>query len=156
MRHYQYLIINGTNRQPIEITEFAISSTSKDLIPISENAKNLFPGLSSTAIDELQKLKIEFIKKGFATYTDAEALVRLILRKNPIILQKIAKRFPTIIVDECQDLSQSQISTLEELRAAGVKLHFVGDLNQAIYEFRDIDPEDVRKYIVLKNFTKFA
>ncbi|MEQ1292522.1 hypothetical protein ABLT44_16080 [Acinetobacter johnsonii] len=34
----------------------------------------------------------------------------------------------------------------------GTKLHFVGDLDQSIYEFRDVDPNDITKFISDNNF----
>ena len=34
----------------------------------------------------------------------------------------------------------------------GTKLHFVGDLNQAIYEFRDVNPNDIKQFISDNSF----
>lgn len=62
--------------------------------------------------------------------------------------------FPIIIVDECQDLSKGQLEILESLRAQGAALHFVGDMNQSIYEFRKVDPQDTQDYIQKNAFVK--
>nr|CAA6829996.1 MAG: ATP-dependent DNA helicase UvrD/PcrA [uncultured Thiotrichaceae bacterium] len=57
------------------------------------------------------------------------------------------------MIDECQDLSFEQLLILEKLSDIGVKLHFVGDLHQAIYGFRDVDPEVVRQFVIDNKFT---
>src|ERR1019366_8151905 len=58
-----------------------------------------------------------------------------------------------VIVDECQDLSPSQLHLLQELRNAGTKVHLVGDLNQAIYSFRKCDPKLVEDFVTERSFT---
>lgn len=96
---------------------------------------------------ELLELKKKFWKSGFATYEDIEYLSGKLLQENPAIASHIAKRYPLIIVDECQDLSFSQLQILYALHEHGVKLHFVGDLDQSIYKFRNIDPSDTKSFI---------
>ncbi|WP_433272290.1 UvrD-helicase domain-containing protein [Pseudonocardia xinjiangensis] len=55
-------------------------------------------------------------------------------------------RFDELIVDEAQDCSLTDLAILEELRRAGLPLVLVGDLDQAIYEFRDARPDQVRQF----------
>ena len=43
---------------------------------------------------------------------------------------------------------------LQAMNKNGTKLHFVGDLNQSIYDFRDVDPKDITKFISDNNFHK--
>ena len=69
--------------------------------------------------------------------------------------QNLARRFPLIIIDECQDLSQIQLLILEKLTDVGVKLHFIGDLNQSIYEFRNSDPKIILDFINDLKFESF-
>ncbi len=104
-------------------------------------------GRSANEIASLKTKKKEFIKVGFATYPDVEWLCNYLLTKYPILQERLAQRFPVIIVDECQDLSKGQINILELLRSKGTNLHFVGDLNQSIYEFRKVNPQDISDYI---------
>lgn len=96
---------------------------------------------------ELLELKKKFWKSGFATYEDIEYLSGKLLQESPAIASHIAKRYPLIIVDECQDLSFSQLQILHALHDHGAKLHFVGDLDQSIYKFRNIDPSDTKSFI---------
>lgn len=70
-----------------------------------------------------------------------------VLMKSDHLATLIAARFPLIIVDECQDLSWIEINILNQLKSAGTFLHFVGDLNQSIYEFKDADPVTTKQYL---------
>lgn len=97
--------------------------------------------------NDLRDTKNKFWKSGFFTYEDVEILSYLLLKRHVEITRIIAKRFPLIIIDECQDLSLSQLKILSLLREQGTKIHIVGDLDQAIYEFRKIDIEDTKAFI---------
>jgi DNA helicase-2/ATP-dependent DNA helicase PcrA len=94
----------------------------------------------------LKCCKKRFWKAGFATYQDAEFISCRILAAYEDISLRIAKRFPVLIVDECQDLSPAQLKLLECLVAKGVTVHMVGDLDQSIYEFRKVDPALITQF----------
>jgi DNA helicase-2/ATP-dependent DNA helicase PcrA len=98
-------------------------------------------------IIDLKDTKRKFWEAGFFLYEDVEFLSYKLLNIYPKIADLIAKRFPLIIVDECQDLSYIQLLILEILHNHGSIVHLIGDLNQAIYEFRDIEPKDTQKFI---------
>lgn len=95
--------------------------------------------------------KSKFWRSGFATYDDIELLSYRLLASNDLS-KKLATRFPLLIVDECQDLSFCQLRILGRISQAGAKLHFVGDLNQAIYEFRKVDPQRVKSFVDAYSF----
>jgi DNA helicase-2/ATP-dependent DNA helicase PcrA len=97
--------------------------------------------------DQLYELKKKFWKSGFATYQDVELICLKLLQEKKSIRELLAKRFPYIIVDECQDLSWIQLKIFETLINTGVKIHLVGDPNQAIYEFKKVDPKKVINFI---------
>lgn len=48
-------------------------------------------------------------------------------------------------VDRIQEEVIEQLLIVKRLSLLGVKFHFVGDLNQSIYEFRKSNPANVRK-----------
>lgn len=96
---------------------------------------------------DLSRTKMKFWKSGFALYEDIEYMSNLLFEKYPEIAEMIAKRFPVIFVDECQDLSYVQLELLATLCEKGCKIHLIGDLNQAIYGFRNIEPEDTKEFI---------
>lgn len=97
--------------------------------------------------EDLGKTKEKFWKSGFFTYEDVDHLAYRLLLINPDIADLVSKRFPVIIVDECQDLSYAQLRILEVLHQHGTSIHLIGDLNQAIYEFRQIDVDDTLEFI---------
>lgn len=99
-------------------------------------------------IDDLKNNKRKFWKAGFFLYEDVEVLTFKLLKEHPEITNLIAKKFPLIIVDECQDLSYIQLLILKVLHKHGSIIHLIGDLDQAIYGFRDIVPDDTHDFII--------
>ncbi|MCY1160531.1 ATP-dependent helicase/nuclease subunit A [compost metagenome] len=116
--------------------------------------------LNAMVLEQWRKDDIYSAKKrcrdaGFLTHKDIEYLTESVLTTRTITqdyTKKLAKRFPLIIVDECQDLSFEQLNILKAMMLNGTKLHFVGDLNQSIYEFRDVDPNDIINFISDNSF----
>lgn len=102
--------------------------------------------------EELKRTKQKFWKAGFFLYEDVEILTFKLLKKQPEIANLIAKRFPLIIVDECQDLSHIQLLILGLLHKSGSIIHLIGDLDQAIYGFRGIEPIDTSNFIKGNHF----
>lgn len=92
-----------------------------------------------------------FLKNGFATYKDIENIVYELL-DNTLLRKKVANRFPLIIIDECQDLSLTQLFILNKIAKENVIIHFAGDLNQAIYEFKNVNPDTTEEFITDWNF----
>ncbi|ACQ93220.1 UvrD/REP helicase [Tolumonas auensis DSM 9187] len=104
----------------------------------------------------LVETKNKMLKGGFATYRDIETLAvdALSQDKYQHFVNLLVKRYPLIIIDECQDLSEEQLTILQILADKGTKLHFVGDLHQAIYGFRDVEPAKVKKFVNDNYFNK--
>ena len=105
--------------------------------------------------DDIYRAKKKCRDAGFLTHKDIEYLAESALTTRTITqdyAKKLATRFQLIIVDECQDLSFEQLIILKAMMLNGTKLHFVGDLNQAIYEFRDVDPNDIINFITDNGF----
>lgn len=103
---------------------------------------------------DLIQTKKKFWNAGFFLYEDVEGLTYRLLLQRPDIANLVSKRFPFIIVDECQDLSYIQLLILGELHKHGTKLHFIGDLDQSIYSFRGIDPIDIKEFIKKYGFSE--
>lgn len=101
---------------------------------------------------DLGNLKNRFFRAGFATYQDIEFLCYRLL-SNQDISQLVSARFPFIIIDECQDLSGNQLTIFEPLLKAGISVHFVGDLDQSIYSFKGVYPENIQAFIEQNNFS---
>lgn len=90
---------------------------------------------------QIFKKKLELLKSGFATQTDANYFSLLLLRKFPWLAKSLAQKFPVVILDEAQDTSDIQMEILDILISAGLEqVMLVGDPDQAIYEWRNSDP----------------
>jgi superfamily I DNA/RNA helicase len=105
-------------------------------------------------VEDLNQAKNSMLSAGFATYRDVENLAIKALDSEDCkeFVQLFTRRYPLIIVDECQDLSFEQLVILQKLLDAGSIVHFVGDLHQAIYGFRDVEPESVNQFCINNNF----
>ena len=86
--------------------------------------------------------KKNFSSKGNATQSDANYWALEVLRSFPGIAAAIARRFPLMMVDEAQDTSSVQMAIIDELVKSGLnELMLVGDPDQAIYEWREAEPQ---------------
>lgn len=65
--------------------------------------------------------------------------------QGPAIVQ-LLKRFGEILVDEAQDCGPHELAILRAALQAGVQVVAVGDLDQAIFEFRRATPDAVRRF----------
>ncbi|MBI4488380.1 MAG: UvrD-helicase domain-containing protein [Deltaproteobacteria bacterium] len=89
---------------------------------------------------------------GFATYRDIEWICYRLLKEKRGFAERLSKRFPLIIVDECQDCSWIQLEILGLIKQAGSTLHFIGDLNQSIYEFKKVEPQKIDEFVTTHEF----
>lgn len=131
----------------VENNKYVFASANRKI-----DSKRNLQNLEDWQIADLKKTKDRFKTAGFATYQDIEHICYELLSEKPEIARFISLRFPFIIVDECQDLSWIQMQILDKMRPHGTALHFVGDLNQAIYEFKKVAPEKVEEYTKEQKF----
>ncbi|MGQ8871158.1 UvrD-helicase domain-containing protein [Paenibacillus sp. TSA_86.1] len=103
--------------------------------------------------EEIKKTKKLFLEDGFANFEDMNNIAYGVLKHNSQATALLASRFPVILIDECQDLSWIEIKILDLLKAKGSSLHFIGDLNQSIYQFKNANPVTTKNY--LSDFVKY-
>ena len=101
--------------------------------------------------DQIKECKLKFWHDGFANFDDMNLIAHRCLR-DEIICHFIAKKFPVIMIDECQDLSANELNILSLLITAGVTVHYIGDLHQAIYSFKDSYPEQFLEHFTAHHF----
>jgi len=88
------------------------------------------------------------LKRGFITSSDAVWIACYILTKHEEVSKALVQRFPYIIVDESQDCSELQFYIFSKLKESGLEnLEYVGDICQAIYEYRDAKPDYLQNLI---------
>lgn len=126
-----------------------------DPINLQSQSRSLnLSSINAASIKALGLNKRKFLKAGFTTYADAEFLCYYLLKNNTSILENIVKRFPIIVIDECQDLSNNQLEILKLLIQKGSIIHFVGDNNQSIYEFKKVYVEKINTFISENKLTE--
>ena len=91
---------------------------------------------------DIRSCKKRLIRKGYATQDDANYFSMRILEKFPEIARAIINKFPYLIIDEAQDLSEIQMEILNILIKNGLNnILMVGDPDQSIFEWRTAKPE---------------
>lgn len=88
-------------------------------------------------------MKNKFHKVNFVTQDDINYFSMKILENHPNISKILSLRFPFILVDESQDTSDIQMKILKSIinhdnRKGAI---FVGDPDQAIFEWKEASPE---------------
>lgn len=89
-------------------------------------------------------MKNEMFQRGFALQADANYIAYKLLEQNKDLRQLIVGRFPIIIIDEAQDLTETQHAILDLLLNNTPALQsciLVGDNAQAIYEWNTARPD---------------
>ena len=99
-------------------------------------------GLTDTKKDaykSIKDFKLNCIKFGFLSYSDAFNLASIYLKTNPKIIKLLSLRFKYVFVDEMQDMSKEQCEILEQLfyNNYGSVFQRIGDTNQSIYDSND-------------------
>lgn len=99
--------------------------------------------------------------RGAVDFDDLTRLALVILRNDPLLVDRLRSRWPYILEDEAQDSSQLQESLLGLLAGADQNPPGnwvrVGDPNQAVYEtFTTADPRYLRAFIQREDVQSFT
>lgn len=78
-------------------------------------------------------------ERGLLDFTDQETLALDLLRR-PETQERLRESIEVVLVDEVQDASPLQVAIFTELARVARRSVWVGDPKQAIYGFRDADP----------------
>lgn len=137
----------GKGEKSVSLHECYMSSEAQRYIAELRNRKknpHLFE--YDYLCEQVKECKLKFWKAGFATFEDMNLIARKCLMDREVSSQ-LSKKFPLIMVDECQDLSKNELWILSLLIEAGSKVHFIGDLHQSIYSFKDSLPKYFNEYV---------
>ena len=77
---------------------------------------------------------------------DFAAAVRHLFLTRPAVLKEWQQRFSYLLVDEFQDINETQYAVMKLLAGETQNLFVVGDDDQAIYGFRGSDPSIMRQF----------
>ncbi|MFC8493004.1 UvrD-helicase domain-containing protein [Streptomyces sp. NPDC057235] len=99
-----------------------------------DNASNIFGRLLSAGTITCDAARV------MATFFLTSAKDRTLLG------ELLPSRFAEVIVDEAQDCGKEELRVLKFLREFGVRVVMVGDIDQSIYEFRNVIPAAVQEF----------
>lgn len=105
------------------------------------DVQTLVEGVFACAAEALGEYQAYKRAGGLVDFTDQEAEVLALLQRNASVRNALGERAERILVDEFQDTSPIQLALFLELHRAVGSSIWVGDPKQAIYGFRDTDPE---------------
>ena len=143
-------INNGAHRRAVEqefVPKLALMPTfvcNANVAPqrLSIRHRHRQPGPNSASGMALEELKAELVNDGYFRFCDLTALAIQAIEKCPIIVDRLRKRFPLVLLDEAQDTSGEQLALLNHLFGNGVAFQRLGDQNQTLYEDKDLAPAD--------------
>lgn len=97
--------------------------------------------------DWLLEFKLKVMTSGILCFDDAYFLAESAIAANPSIVRLLRLRFPSVFVDEMQDMARHQHNLLERLFFEGhgsdTFIQRIGDKNQAIFNGRDMAADDI-------------
>jgi superfamily I DNA/RNA helicase len=113
-----------------------------EIVPYPENNKLAFKTsrtYGGKKLDSGRSPVQELMKLGFYTHAQRVHWACRLLFDRPHIAERIAKRFPEIVIDEAQDTNVWLLILMNFLRERGSKITLIGDPDQCIYEFSMAD-----------------
>ncbi|MDE0661445.1 MAG: UvrD-helicase domain-containing protein [Gammaproteobacteria bacterium] len=96
-------------------------------------------GLFEIAADTLERFQAAKRERGLIDFNDMEQLMLQALEEEAV-RTRLAGEIDLLLVDEFQDTNPMQLALFLKFAALADKAIFVGDVKQAIYEFRGCDP----------------
>ena len=124
-------------------------NTEDDLIKMTEKPlgfefkKENINGEINKNYEKLVKIKYKYFKQGFVTQDDINYFSFKLIKKYKFISKIIAHKFPIFLIEEAQDTNEIKMKILQIIfdNPSVKEFMFIGDFNQAIYEWNGAKPE---------------
>ena len=100
--------------------------------------------VAQISLTEFQRLKEE---RGLLDFSDLEQRAFHLLRDQVHVRETFGRELDLLVVDEFQDTSPLQLALFMQLAALARETVWVGDVKQAIYGFRNSDPELIKAIV---------
>lgn len=109
---------------------------------VGQGTARVAPTASHGNVGKITALKRHVWAYGMALQADANYLAYKTIRSSRSLAKALVSRFPVLVVDEAQDMTEVQHAIIDALVAAGLHhVVLVGDENQAIYEWNTARPD---------------
>jgi DNA helicase II / ATP-dependent DNA helicase PcrA len=132
----------------IKLDKFDPNTNKIDLLKIGKKAdRDVVQANLQKFESQATKKREQLIKKGYVSASDARVMAKRKLDDTLFATEvgsALKARFAEIIVDEAQDCNPDDLLVINWLRSVGIKVTVVSDPDQAIYEFRQGSPQDLR------------
>lgn len=93
-------------------------------------------------IQDIINAKWKHFEQGKANQSDANYFSLLLLKKYPLILKSLVKKYSHLIIDEAQDTTSIQMGIINLFDSASIdNIILVGDPDQAVFEWNTADSE---------------
>jgi DNA helicase-2/ATP-dependent DNA helicase PcrA len=100
-------------------------------------------GIAETTARVWRAYDAELRRANALDFDDLLLATHRLLAQHPDIAQQYRQRFTHVLVDEYQDTNHAQYQLLKQLVAPERNLTAVGDIDQAIYSFRQADIRNI-------------
>ena len=104
-----------------------------------DDVDRFLSGIFEVAADSLARFEAVKREHGLIDFADMEQLTLHALDEEPV-RERLRDEVELLLVDEFQDTNPMQLALFLKLAALADRAIFVGDVKQAIYEFRGCDP----------------
>ena len=104
------------------------------------------PGLCIDQIFSMYQSELE--EKNLLDFDDLILKCNELFQKSPLFLSQFQKHFSHILVDEFQDINDSQYEFITKLALPQNELFVVGDDDQSIYGFRGSRPGIMKEFLI--------
>ena len=105
----------------------------------NQDLRGYTQGLFEIAADTLERFQAAKRERGLIDFNDMEQLMLQALDEDAV-RSRLAGEIQLLLVDEFQDTNPMQLALFLKFAALADNAIFVGDVKQAIYEFRGCDP----------------
>lgn len=138
--------VSDKEMRPYDIIK-RISSIKNELLTPKQFEDNYADDYESKAISRVYTLSELKLKKNNAVdFDDLISKPVELLKKNPDILETYRERFKYILIDEYQDINNSQYTLISMIAEKYRNICVVGDDDQSIYRFRGADITNILEF----------
>ncbi|MBI3283177.1 UvrD-helicase domain-containing protein [Candidatus Curtissbacteria bacterium] len=124
----------------------AISSAKSELLGPAEYADFARGHFAETVAKVYKQYQKELHAANACDFDDLLMRTVELFRKEPQVLEKWARRFRYVLVDEYQDVNTAQYTLTKMLSSIHGNLTVVGDASQSVYSFRGADFRNILSF----------
>lgn len=140
--------VAGDEHQRLVLSKLAVPSRYQSGLLLRFGKKRLQGDkLHPNDEENFKRYHRELRSNHLIDYDEILQLTRLLLESAPVVLQEFQQRWQHILIDEFQDLDETQYSILKLLAQKHQSIFGVGDDEQSIFAWRGADPRVMARFV---------